>query len=675
MSLLHTFAEKGNIQKIQEFLNSHASDQSFDVNASDGRDGFTPLHYAAANGQHTCISTLIVAGADPNNATNKYGTTPLHEATRAGHRDCIQALIEGGANANMKDAEGWSPLHYGALDDKKLENISILINAGADVNATNVLGQTPLHIAASRGLLDAMIGLVQRGADLAVKDSRGQTAFSLVPIIDRQPENVPQLSERTGKLANDLKTLYLSKEFCDITFKLKDGVLIGHKNILSARSSHFKEKFQQTPDVLQIEYNDINTVAMEGVLEWMYTGNIESLKVNDAPPEELTLAFEILFIANQFELLDLKKLCEAVIMNIMEYGQLHWDIMGDIHAFIRVANSEGTAPFTMFCSQHIVKNFNSIVDSDIYSTLHKNTINKIIQELSMEKKLDENKPASRPPSLVGESDTVPPLEGKNLRSCKSIVSKLMKDSYAFPFNEPVDPVKLSIPDYFDIIKHPMDFLTIKNNLEKNRYHSLSEFVADMRLVFQNALTYNPKGSTVANWAENLKEKFEQRMAQTSWEKGTAVGKMSKVKTPPSQKSPNIPVVPTTKKRKADSDVTSGNLPASGTNGNKRQLSNTPTAAKAPPVKKEPESSFTFEEKKKIGESMNKLTSEQLLRAVEIISESKKYSDKQLDNDEDETIYIDMNEVDDGTLRKLARFISSCLSQQEGEEPDDGNISV
>jgi hypothetical protein len=35
----------------------------------------------------------------------------------------------------------------------------------------------------------------------------------------------------------------------------------------------------------------------------------------------------------------------------------------------------------------------------------------------------------------------------------------VKDSEIF--HKPVDPVLLGIPDYFDIIKNPMDFFTIK----------------------------------------------------------------------------------------------------------------------------------------------------------------------------------------------------------------------
>ena len=37
----------------------------------------------------------------------------------------------------------------------------------------------------------------------------------------------------------------------------------------------------------------------------------------------------------------------------------------------------------------------------------------------------------------------------------------MKDKTAWLFNEPVDPSKWGISDYFDVIKHPMDFGTIK----------------------------------------------------------------------------------------------------------------------------------------------------------------------------------------------------------------------
>jgi hypothetical protein len=41
------------------------------------------------------------------------------------------------------------------------------------------------------------------------------------------------------------------------------------------------------------------------------------------------------------------------------------------------------------------------------------------------------------------------------------MTALSKHTYAWIFLEPVDPIKLNIPDYLDIIKKPMDFGTIK----------------------------------------------------------------------------------------------------------------------------------------------------------------------------------------------------------------------
>lgn len=40
---------------------------------------------------------------------------------------------------------------------------------------------------------------------------------------------------------------------------------------------------------------------------------------------------------------------------------------------------------------------------------------------------------------------------------------------AAPFLYPVDPVALNIPDYFDIIKVPMDLSTIEQNFKNNYY--------------------------------------------------------------------------------------------------------------------------------------------------------------------------------------------------------------
>ena len=46
-----------------------------------------------------------------------------------------------------------------------------------------------------------------------------------------------------------------------------------------------------------------------------------------------------------------------------------------------------------------------------------------------------------------------------------------KHQFGWPFQTPVDAVQLNIPDYHKIIKHPMDFGTIKKRLDHDYYYS------------------------------------------------------------------------------------------------------------------------------------------------------------------------------------------------------------
>jgi hypothetical protein len=69
------------------------------------------------------------------------------------------------------------------------------------------------------------------------------------------------------------------------------------------------------------------------------------------------------------------------------------------------------------------------------------------------------------------------------KAANRMMSMLMKYSPAWIFNEPVDPEKLNIPDYLEVIKQPMDFGTIKQRLKTNYYHRLQELLDDIQLVF------------------------------------------------------------------------------------------------------------------------------------------------------------------------------------------------
>lgn len=77
------------------------------------------------------------------------------------------------------------------------------------------------------------------------------------------------------------------------------------------------------------------------------------------------------------------------------------------------------------------------------------------------------------------------------------------DPESNPFRQPVDPTNLGIPDYFDIVKKPMDLSTIKRKLDTGMYQDPWEYVDDVWLMFDNAWLYNRKTSKVYRYCTKV----------------------------------------------------------------------------------------------------------------------------------------------------------------------------
>jgi len=84
----------------------------------------------------------------------------------------------------------------------------------------------------------------------------------------------------------------------------------------------------------------------------------------------------------------------------------------------------------------------------------------------------------------------------------------MTKQFSVYFNQPVDPVELNIPDYPKIVKNPMDLGTVRNKLRDKRYENILEYATDIRLVFSNAMKYNPPPHPVHGYAALLLDEFE-----------------------------------------------------------------------------------------------------------------------------------------------------------------------
>lgn len=100
----------------------------------------------------------------------------------------------------------------------------------------------------------------------------------------------------------------------------------------------------------------------------------------------------------------------------------------------------------------------------------------------------------------------------SMKKCKRILENAKKQKLAFVFLKPVDPIALNIPDYLEIIKNPMDLSTIEEKLKNNEYSSPLQFGRDMRLIWKNALIYNPSGTNVYDYAMHMQDYFEKQFA-------------------------------------------------------------------------------------------------------------------------------------------------------------------
>lgn len=103
-----------------------------------------------------------------------------------------------------------------------------------------------------------------------------------------------------------------------------------------------------------------------------------------------------------------------------------------------------------------------------------------------------------------------------LRFCDEVINNLKKPKYAAlaaPFLHPVDPVALGIPNYFSVIKKPMDLTTIHTNLQKGHYENAKEFEADVRQIFKNCYKYNPANNPVHIMGKNFEAEFDREWAR------------------------------------------------------------------------------------------------------------------------------------------------------------------
>ncbi|KAJ7139884.1 Bromodomain-containing protein [Mycena epipterygia] len=78
------------------------------------------------------------------------------------------------------------------------------------------------------------------------------------------------------------------------------------------------------------------------------------------------------------------------------------------------------------------------------------------------------------------------------------------------FYEPVDHVKLEIPNYPKVIKKPMDLSTMRKKLDNHEYPTAQKFYEDFKLMIRNCFAFNPSGTIVNQAGIELQRLFDEK---------------------------------------------------------------------------------------------------------------------------------------------------------------------
>jgi len=97
-----------------------------------------------------------------------------------------------------------------------------------------------------------------------------------------------------------------------------------------------------------------------------------------------------------------------------------------------------------------------------------------------------------------------------LRELRIFLSQVLDYCYSqrlyTPFFVPVDPV--AVPNYYLIVKRPMDLRTMRDKLNDEEYTCFEQFMDDIQLIVRNANVFNPKRSStrhIAHAAGTMKD--------------------------------------------------------------------------------------------------------------------------------------------------------------------------
>lgn len=164
---LHIAAEQNYRVTLALLLAAGADPNANDIN------GQTPVHLAALDGYTVTVTQLLDNGSDIE-AKTSWGATPLSAAAARGRTSTVAALLLRKAEVDPKTDAGWTPL-FAAIVGKYKGPAQFLRNSGADLHIVTGAGNTLLHAAASSGMDEWIVDLLDAGLGINAEDDGGRT--------------------------------------------------------------------------------------------------------------------------------------------------------------------------------------------------------------------------------------------------------------------------------------------------------------------------------------------------------------------------------------------------------------------------------------------------------------------------------------------------------------------
>ena len=127
---------------------------------------------------------------------------------------------------------------------------------------------------------------------------------------DPSPLSAPSTMKSDCNLGVHMEEARQNGLFTDVTLIADGKEFKAHKVVLASQSQFFKTRFANrwsSPLAIprdRVEMTDIPAVIMEAILSYMYTGKVEDIE---------KIAYKLLPVAEEYCLIDLRKMCEEVL--------------------------------------------------------------------------------------------------------------------------------------------------------------------------------------------------------------------------------------------------------------------------------------------------------------------------------------------------------------------------